>query len=42
MIKDVFRLIFSEMFAAHGFDHEVMLQRLQFGIALVTANPFIG
>ncbi len=42
MIKDVLRLILAEMFAQHGFDHEVILQRLQFGIALVTANPFIG
>lgn len=42
MIKDVLRFIGAEMFAQHGFDHEIMLQRLQYSIALVTANPFFG
>lgn len=39
MIRDIFRMMFAEMFASSGFDHEIMLQRLQITVALIGSNP---
>jgi len=40
MVKDMFRMMLAEMFAGMGFDHEIALQRFQFGIALIGSSPF--
>ncbi len=41
MLKDMLRMMGAEMFAQSGFDFEIMLRNITFGIAIVTSGgPF--
>lgn len=41
MVKDVFRMVGAMMFDGVGYDHEIMLTRMQMGLAIYMTPNFL-